>query len=337
MGFVNVKFGYRCATEEHTATELIKNARIAEKFGFDFVVASDHFHPWFHTDGHTTFTLSWLGALGMATEKVAFGTAVTPPILRYHPALIAQAFASLENLFPGRVFVGVGTGEAMNEVPLGFPWPAYHERLERLREAVEVMRLLWKQDFVSYKGKYFTLTNANLYDKPEVVPPVYIAGAGEHAVTLAGSIGDGYMTVPLKEEVYKANLSTLKQALDTKGTDFDTFPKMVEVFVAYDEDYDRALEHIRRWKTVLIPNVLNRDVYDPRVLEELSKSVDDSELTSVQANVCTNTDELIKTAERYARYGFNMVQLHSSSPDEGRFLNDFGAKCLPLLRQEFAV
>jgi Coenzyme F420-dependent N5,N10-methylene tetrahydromethanopterin reductase and related flavin-dependent oxidoreductases len=332
---MNVEFGYRCASEEHPAQVLLRNAQTAEKLGFDFIVTSDHFHPWFHTDGHSTFALSWLGALGQVTSRVWFGTGVTPPILRYHPALVAQAFATLSNLYPARVFLGVGTGEAMNEVPLGFEWPSYTERLERLKEAIFVIRSLWSNDFVSFQGKYFTLKGANLYDKPQKPPLIYVAGVGTNSTLLASQIGDGYMTVPAKPDIYKRNFEILKNGCEKRGVEFESFPKMVEVFVGYDEDYDKALNHLRRWKTVLIPNVLNREIYDPRVLQELSKSVDDSELLNTQAKVCTTIEDLVKVVEEYVRYGFNKIQLHSCSPNEQKFLFDFGTKCLPFLKEEF--
>jgi coenzyme F420-dependent glucose-6-phosphate dehydrogenase len=332
---MNLKFGYRAAAEEHPADVLLRNSLVAESKGFDFLVTSDHFHPWFNTDAHSSFAFSWLASLGQATSKLTFGTGVTPPILRYHPALVAQAFGTLSYMYPGRVFLSVGTGEAMNEVPLGFPWPSFSERLERLKEAIEIIRALWTKDFVTYSGKYFTIKDANLYDKPKVVPPIFVAGVGAHSIRLAGDLGDGYMCVPLPPSTYPEVLAQLRSACTESGKDFEKFPKMVEVFVGYDADYDRALAHIRRWKTVLIPNVLSSDTYDPRKLEEESKTVDDSELTSYQATICTSVEEIVKAAERYINYGFDMIQIHSCSPSEEGFLTDFGSKGLPYLKQTY--
>lgn len=334
---MNTSFGYRAAAEEHPAEVLLRNSTKAERLGFDFIVISDHFHPWFHTDGHSTFAIAWLGALGQATKTVRMGTGVTPPILRYHPALVAQAFATLARLYPSRIFLAVGTGEAMNEVPLGFPWPSFAERLERLREAIVVIRKLWSEDFVSYSGKHFRLVDANLYDKPRPAPPIYVAGVGRHSVELAGELGDGYMCVPQPPEKYGELFATLRQACTNAGKSFEAMPKMVEAFLAYDEDYDRALKWVAaRWKTVLIPNVLLSETYDPRKLEEEAKSLDDNELTKYQVDICTSSEDIIKVAEKYIRYGFNEIQLHSCSPDEDRFLDDAGLKVLPYLKQTYS-
>jgi Coenzyme F420-dependent N5,N10-methylene tetrahydromethanopterin reductase and related flavin-dependent oxidoreductases len=332
---LKVSFGYRAASEEHPADVLLQNSVVAEKVGFEFIVTSDHFHPWFHTDGHSSFALSWLGALGQATRSVRIGTGVTPPILRYHPALIAQAFGTLGRLYPGRVFVSVGTGEAMNEVPLGFPWPGFGERFERLREAIEIIKKLWSEDFVTYTGRYFKLVKANLYDKPSPHPPIYVAGMGEHTVRLAGEVADGYMGVPAPKEKYLEIFNILREACSKNGREFDAMPRMVEVFVSYDEDYDKALSWVSRWRTVLIPNVLASEIYDPRELEEKAKNIDVRQLTTYQVNVCTSVEEVIKAAEKYIGYGFNEIQLHSCSPDEAKFLDDFGSKGLQYLKQQY--
>lgn len=332
---MNVSFGYRAAAEEHPANVLLSNSIKAEKLGFEFVVISDHFHPWFHTDAHSTFAFSWLAALGQATKQIKFGTGVTPPILRYHPAIVAQAFGTLASMYPKRVFLSVGTGEAMNEVPLGFPWPNFNERLERLREAIQIIRKLWTEEFISYRGKYFTINDANLYDKPKFVPPIYVAGIGTHSVQLVGELGDGYMSVPTTPETYALLFNQLKQACDSSHKNFETMPKMIEVFVGYDHDYDKALQHISRWKTVLIPGVLNSSIYDPRELEEKAKSVDVSLMTNVQATICTSSEDVVKAAEKYIKLGFNEIQLHSCSPSEDQFLDEFGTKGLPYLMDTY--
>ncbi|MEM0121473.1 MAG: TIGR03557 family F420-dependent LLM class oxidoreductase [Thermoprotei archaeon] len=330
-----MSFGYRAASEEYPAETLLRNSVTAEKVGFEFIVTSDHFHPWFHTDGHASFALSWLGALGQATESVRIGTGVTPPILRYHPALIAEAFATLARLYPKRVFLAVGTGEAMNEVPLGFPWPGFGERLERLTEAIQIIRKLWSEDFVTYTGKYFRLVKANLYDKPNPAPPIYVAGMGPHSVRLAGELGDGYMGVPAPKEKYAEVFKILKDVCTANGRDLESMPKMVEVFLSYDEDYEKALNWVSKWKTVLIPNVLLSQTYDPRELEEEAKGIDARKLTEYQVNVCTSVEDVIKAAEKYVAYGFNEIQLHSCSPDETKFLTDIGSKGLPYLKQQY--
>lgn len=331
-----IEFGYRAAQEEHPADQLLNNAVYAEKLGFEFVVTSDHFHPWFNTGAHASFAMTWLGALGQATKSIRFGTGVTPPIGRYHPGLVAQAFATLGYMFPGRAFVSVGTGEAMNELPLGFPWPPFEERLERLREAIEVIRKLWTQDFTSYQGRYYRISSANIYDKPSPTPLIYVAAAGTKSAKLAGELGDAFMTVPAPLDSYQRLFSDVQDGCKLSGKDFSSMPKMIEVFVAYDSDYDKALNHLSRWKTVLIPNVFAEQVSDPRVLEAQAASVDPKLLTSVQATVCTSVEDVVKAVEKYINVGFNQLQIHSCSPDEKMFLNDFGVKGLSYLKQTYA-
>ncbi|MEM3857471.1 MAG: TIGR03557 family F420-dependent LLM class oxidoreductase [Thermoprotei archaeon] len=330
-----IRFGYRAAQEEHDAVSLIRNSVHAEQLGFEFIVVSDHFHPWFNTDAHACFAMSWLGALGQATKSVRFGTGVTPPIGRYHPGLVAQAFGTLGVMFPGRSFVAVGTGEAMNELPLGFPWPGFEERLERLREGISIIRKLWTEDFVTFKGKYYTLNSANIYDKPAPPPSIYVAAAGAKSARLAGEMGDALMTVPARPETYGALFDHVREGCKSSGKEFEKMPKMIEVFIGYDKDYDDALAHLARWKTVLIPDVFAKPVSDPRILEQEAAEVDPKLLTDVQATVCTSVDDVVSAAEKYIKLGFNEIQIHSCSRDEQGFLNEFGAKGLPYLKETY--
>lgn len=167
----SLRLGYKASAEQFGPRELLNFAMEAERQGFDSVVVSDHYQPWKHTGGHAPYSFAWLAAAGERTRHLALGTSVVTPTFRYHPAVVAQATATLACLQPERILVGVGTGESMNEVPLGFEWPEFKVRFARLKEAIEIMRLLWTEELVTFDGDYYHLRNATIYDRPDEPPP----------------------------------------------------------------------------------------------------------------------------------------------------------------------
>ncbi len=202
----------------------MEHAVLAEKAGFETLWLSDHFHPWSHSEAHESHTWVLIGAAAARTNKIRFGTAVTCPLFRYHPAITAQAFASLRAMFPDRIFLGVGTGEAMNEVPVGYEWPSIKERIERLDESVQIMKLLWSKNFVNFKGKYYTLHKANLYDKPETQVPLYVAGFGPKVARIAGKYADGFLTTMVDpDKLNNELLAAVAEGAKEKGR---TLPKL---------------------------------------------------------------------------------------------------------------
>jgi coenzyme F420-dependent glucose-6-phosphate dehydrogenase len=264
---------------------------------------------------------------------------VTASLYRYHPAIVAQAFATLGEFYPGRIYLGLGTGEAMNEVPLGFEWPKFVERVEITQEALEIVRSLWKENFVDYKGKHFTLNKANLYVKSKGKVPIYVAAAGTTMASYAGREADGFMTVGSRlhqQRVTKINtlLESVKMGAMEKGRDYESIPKMIELFFSYDEDYRKALQSARKWKVTAIPNMVSKNVHDPRELDALGRSVDDSVFESDWL-ITTNLEECLKAVEGYIKLGFNEIQFHSSSPNEDEFLKKFGRDILPYLRETY--
>ena len=199
-----VAYGYKASAEQFGPRQLLDYSVAAEDLGFDTVAVSDHFQPWRHHGGHAPMALVWLGALGERTERVSLTTSVLTPTLRYQPAVVAHAFATLACLNPGRVFLGIGSGEAMNETPAtGNVWPKFRERSERLAEAVELMRRLWTEERVTFDGTYYRTDKATIYDRPEQPVPIYIAAGGPKAAALVGRIGDGFICTSGKgEELY---------------------------------------------------------------------------------------------------------------------------------------
>src|SRR5687768_7042168 len=186
-----VRIGYSLSSEEQRPADLVRFAQQAEAVGFEYASISDHFHPWVDAQGNSPFVWSVLGAIANATSTLELGTGVTCPTVRYHPAIVAQAAATVASLMPGRFFLGVGTGELLNEHILGRHWPAYETRAAMLEEAVEVIRALWTGETVDHHGTHFTVDNARLYSLPEELPPVIVAAAGPKAARLASRIGDG--------------------------------------------------------------------------------------------------------------------------------------------------
>src|SRR3954454_8124318 len=196
-----MELGYAFSSEEHAPADLVRHARLAEEAGFGFGLISDHIHPWTNRQGHSGFVWSVLGAIAQSTSEFRIGTGVTCPLIRTHPAIIAHAAATVGCLMPGRFFLGVGTGENLNEHVLGARWPAPDERLEMLEEAVEVIRLLWQGGEQTHRGRHYTVDPTQIYHLPDEPPPIYVAAAQPLAAEVAGRIGDGLIGVAPDEEV----------------------------------------------------------------------------------------------------------------------------------------
>ncbi len=222
----------------------------------------------------------------------------------------------------------------MNEVPLGYPWPKFEERLERLKESVEIIRALWSKDFVKYEGKYFSLSGANLYTKPRTSIPIYLAANGPKTAALVGQCADGYVTINPTLVRFKELLSIIERKARDAGRDPAKISKHIELFVSYGDDHDKAVKAARKWKSGLIPDVFNSRIYDPRELERRGNEYSDSELAQVWT-VVTSGEEVIKKAEDAIRMGFNEIEFHSASENEERFLSVCKQDVLPYLMAEY--
>src|SRR5689334_17886575 len=235
-----MRYGYKASSEQFAARPLLEYSLLAEELGFDTVAVADHFQPWRHHGGQAPFALTWLGALAHASTRVLIGTSVLTPTLRYQPAIVAQAFATLGSLAPGRVFCGVGTGEALNETPAtGGEWPGGKERRRRLAEAIELIRRLWSEERVDFAGDYYKVSRATIYERPPEPVPIWIAAGGPLAAKLAGRAGDGLIVTSGKgEDLYR-------ELLDAAAAEQIT--KMIEVKVSYDADRAAAEEACRWW------------------------------------------------------------------------------------------
>ncbi|MFZ2071831.1 MAG: TIGR03557 family F420-dependent LLM class oxidoreductase [Halobacteriota archaeon] len=320
---MNVKFGFRAVTEEYPPEQLIKQIIAAENAGFDFVTISDHFHPWFHVNAQASQAWIVLAAAASITKKVELGTGVTSPFSRYHPGIIAQSFATLQCLAGERIFLTVGTGEAMNEIPLGLPWLSYAERAQQLREAIEIIKMLWSEAFVTFEGKFFTLANANLYTKPKNPPKLYLAASGPKSAKAAGKITDGIYTFPASKKHYLEKLfPAFEQGVKESGKSAEAVDKGIEFLVSYDPDYDKALKQLAHWRSTLVTHVLESEEHDPRILQAEGERIPMEELTE-RWLICTKIEDCLPELEEYIKLGFTRIEIHSRTADPKAFATDF--------------
>lgn len=330
-----LRLGYKASAEQFGPVELLDFAVHAEKVGFDSVVVSDHFQPWRHTGGHAPYSFAWLAALGARTERIEMGTSVLTPTFRYHPSVVAQAMGTLGLLYPGRVMLGIGTGESLNEVPaLGMVWPEFRDRYARLRESVTVMRKLWSEERVTYDGQFYKTQNATVYDRPEEGIPLYIAAGGPQMAKYAGRTGDGFICTSGKgEELYRDQLlPSFEQGAREAGKDPAQLDRMIEVKVSFDTDRDRALQDTRLWGALALSADEKVRVEDPREMERLADALP-VERTATRWIVSTDPREHVERIAFYTRLGFNHLVFHAPGNDQRRFLDLYAERVMPLLRQ----
>jgi coenzyme F420-dependent glucose-6-phosphate dehydrogenase len=327
-----IRFGYKASAEQFGPSELLAFSVQAERLGFDDVASSDHFQPWRHHGGHSPAVLPWLGALGARTERVRMGTSVLTPTFRYHPAVVAQAFATLGSLSPGRVFLGVGTGESMNETPItAGEWPPIKERRRRLAEAVELIRALWREERLDFSGEYYTTRKATVYDRPETPVPIYIAASGPLAAKLAGRAGDGFICTSGKDPgLYGSLLEALAEGADAAGRDAASIAKMIEVKVSYDPDAERAERDCGWWAALALSGEEKAGVEDPVEMERLADA--NRERASSRFIVSDDPADMAERIGTYIDLGFDELVFHLPGDDQGRSLDLFARDVLPLLR-----
>jgi coenzyme F420-dependent glucose-6-phosphate dehydrogenase len=300
----------------------------------DSVFISDHFQPWRHTDGHAPFAFSWLGALGAKTSRIVMGTSVLTPTFRYHPSIVAQAFATLGALFPGRIVLGVGTGESLNEVPAtGLKWPEPKERFARLREALRLMRQLWKEDRVSFDGEFYKTVNATIYDRPKVPVPIYVAGAGPMISKYAGSTSEGFICTSGKDQsLYTQTLlPNVEAGLKQAGRASDAIDRMIEVKVSFDPDLRRAMENTRNWAALSLSAEEKLSVEDPLEMERLADALP-VERAAQRWIVSSDPDEHVERIKTYVDLGFRHLVFHAPGRDQARFIRLYAEHIIPRLR-----
>ena len=330
-----LKLGWKASAEQFGPRPLLEFGVLAEEKGFDSVWVSDHYQPWRHTDGHSPFSLAWLGALGERTNRVQMGTSVLTPTFRYHPSIVAQAFATLGVMYPNRVVLGIGTGEPMNEVPvIGIEWHDFRERFRRMSEATKLIRKLWSEECVEFDGEYYHVQGATVYDRPDQPVPIYMGASGEVVARFAGRQGDGFICTSGKGlELYRDKLlPALREGAEAAGRDVDSIEKTIEMKVAFDTDRARALADTRIWAALALPAEDKVQVHSPREIEERAAKVTDPERRWL---VSDDPEEHIEQLRPYLELGFTHLVFHHPGDDQARFLDLYSKEILPRLRKQY--
>jgi len=315
------ELGYALSSEEHAPSQLVDNAKRAEEVGFTFALISDHYHPWVDAQGHSAFVWSVLGGIARETTRLRIGTGVTCPMIRTHPAIIAQAAATTACMFDGRFFLGVGSGENLNEHILGDHWPAPDERLEMLEESVEVMRLLWQGGYQTHRGKHYTVENARIYDVPGDGVPVYVAAGAPNAAELAGRIGDGFISVAPEEELLDKFESNGGKGKDEIG----------QVMVCYAESEEEAKKIVKEiWPNAGITGDLSQELPLPKHFEQASEMVSEDDLCK---NVACGPDpeKHLEQIRKFAGAGYTHVYVHQIGHDQEPFFRFYEREIIPKL------
>jgi G6PDH family F420-dependent oxidoreductase len=314
-----VSIGYALSSEEHRPRDLVDHARRAEEIGFQFALISDHFHPWIDSQGQSPFIWDVIGAIAYSTRTLRLGTGVTCPLIRIHPAIMAQAAATTASMMPGRFFFGIGTGENLNEHVLGDHWPPYERRVEMLEEAVELIRLLWEGDSTTFYGQFYDVENARVYTLPDELPPIMIAAGGESSAELAGRIGDGLISTSPEAEIV--------ESFDTASS--AQKPHYGKLTVCYDENAARARETAHKvWPTSALRGQLNQELPTPAHFEQAAKNVSEDDVA--QAILCGSDVEAHKAKiQEFIDAGFEHVYVHQVGPDQESFFRFYEKKILP--------
>jgi coenzyme F420-dependent glucose-6-phosphate dehydrogenase len=314
-----VELGYAVSSEEHQPLQLVRNASRAEEAGFTFALVSDHFHPWIDRQGESPFVWNVLGGIALATERLVVGTGVTCPTIRIHPAIVAQAAATTAAMLPGRFFLGVGTGENLNEHVLGQRWPSTAIRREMLEEAVGVMRELWQGDLTSHRGRHYTVENARIYTLPEEPIDVVIAAGGPEAAELAGRIGDGFIST--------APDAALIEAFGEAGGNGKPRYGQLTVCWAKTEAAARRTAH-EIWPNAALRGTLSQELPLPSHFEAAAAMVTEDDVA--EAVVCgPDPGAHVARIDEYLEAGYTHVYVHQVGPDQDGFLDFYAAEILP--------
>lgn len=328
-----LNLGWKAGPEQYPPTELLDYAIAAEQAGFDSIDVSDHFHPWSEA-GQACFTWTWLGAVAVKTSKIQLGTGITCPILRYHPSVIAQAAATLCCLAPGRTYLGVGTGEALNEYAAMGEWPDYEERQERLAEAIDLIRQLWSGEQVTYEGRYYRTRKARLYTPPASPIPLIISSLAPGSAEFAGKHGDGLISVGGKQPpIYQAIMKNFEKGAKEADKNAAKMPKMIELNVAYTDKKDEAIQAmLKYWASTFVPALFDQKIYSPAMAQENGEVIG-ADIIMKTSCISPNPDDHVTFVQQYIDLGFDQIFFHTAGPDQKAFIEGYGRDVLPRLRR----
>lgn len=318
--------GYKASAEQFSPRELVELGVAAEAAGMQSAFVSDHFQPWRHEGGHAPFALAWLAAVGERTSSIMLGTSVLTPTFRYNPAVLAQGFATLGCLYPGRIVLGVGSGEALNEIATGarLDWPDFKERFARLRESVRLMRALWSGERTTFEGDFYSTDGATLYDTPTTPVQIWVAAGGPTMAKYAGRAGDGFICTSGKGmELYTEQLLPAVAA----GRALSKEPqrpitRMIEIKVSYDRDPAAALENTRFWAPLSLTAEQKHSISDPQEMEHVADQLPIAQVAR-RWIVGSTPEEIVDQVRPYVAAGFDHLVLHAPGHDQHRFLDQF--------------
>jgi G6PDH family F420-dependent oxidoreductase len=315
------ELGYALSSEEHPPNDLVRYAGAAEDAGFTFALVSDHYHPWIDRQGHSPFVWSVIGGIAQTTERLRLGTGVTCPTIRIHPAIIAQAAATSAAMMPGRFFLGLGSGENLNEHVLGDRWPLADERLELLEEAIEVIRLLWQGGYQTYRGSRYRVEKARIYTLPDELPPIAVAASGPVAARLAGRVGDALISVAPDEE--------LIDAFDETGG--ERKPRYGQVTVCWAESEEGARRTAYEWwPNAALKGDLSQELALPEQFEEAAEMVTEDDVAE-QIACGPDPERHLELIRKFDDAGFDHVYVHQVGPDQDGFFRFYREQILPRL------
>lgn len=325
-----VRISIQAAHEQVNPTDLLYDVVYMDQKGIERCWTSDHYMPWWNTGASGGAAWPWLGAALARSNNIAIGTGVTAPILRYHPAIVAQVFATLGYMFPNRVFLGIGRGEALNEVTSGQVWPSNREKYERMKEAIKLIKKLWSEEWVNFIGDYYRVKDSKLYTKPKTPIPLFVAGLGKQSAMLAGEYGDGFVTNELNvDSISNTLFPALKKGAEKAGKDYNSLEKILFIPASYDpDDKQKATESIRFWRGAMIKAFFDVDVHDPRIIEENGQVIGNDTLENILL-VVSNGQDAIEKLQKYAELGFTEIVLTNSSPNRDKLVKLIAEKIAP--------
>jgi coenzyme F420-dependent glucose-6-phosphate dehydrogenase len=316
-----MQLGYALSSEEHTPADLVRYAQRAEEAGFGFALISDHFHPWTDNQGNSAFVWSVLGGIAQTTSSLRVGTGVTCPLIRTHPAIIAHAAATVADMMPGRFFLGVGTGENLNEHILGDHWPPYDVRAEMLEEAVDIIRLLWEGGQQSYRGLHYTLENARLYTLPAQLPEIIVAASGTDSAYLAAQIGDGLCSTSPKKEI-------VDEFRHNGGADKPLYGQITVCYARDEEEAKRTAHEI--WPIAALGGQLSQELAVPSLFEAAAENVTPDQVAEVI--VCgPDPQRHLDQFKAYSEAGYDHIYVHQVGPDQEGFFEFYQREIMPAL------
>lgn len=323
--------GYAAALEQFHPTELLAYTQLAEKHGFKGAMAADHFQPWVPAQGHNAFVWSWMAALGATTSGMTFGPGVTCPSFRYHPSTVAQAAATQEAMTPGRFWLGLGSGEALNEHVVGGVWPEAHVRLLMMQEAIELIQKLFSGKVAKHDGKYFTMDRVRLWTLPEQPCPIYVATAGPITAKWTGEHCDGIITPGAAIEKLKMLLGKFEEGAKAAGKDAAKMPKLLQLHMSWAETYEEALQNaMTEWPNGGMP-FPKQDIRSPEDFAEIAKLVRPENFKN-RMLISPNIDEHRAYIQQFADLGFDEIHVHNVGRNQEQFIKMFGEQVIPQLK-----